>query len=225
MGEEEERGEGEGQREGKGVRAQHFALFSLPRTSFAFCFLSRGVFSLNCGRGPLPPTTKIVRLGCVGTDRETPASARGGGGRVGEEGVWREGGVEGGRGASREEGRGGASEGEVQSEASPLTFNLLPPSKKKTGKTKKKHRKKRKMMRQQYSSHARHVYNHQQHWHKFLVTPEYREVFSYVTFLLLYFQPRVNWCSCASVVIFSSSGEINSLSQSCAVFCPECVVQ
>ena len=65
----------------------------------------------------------------------------------------------------------------------------------------------------------------QQHWHEFPVTPEYSELLSYVTFLLLYFQLRVNWCSFASVVIFSNSGEINSLSQFSAVFSHQCVVQ
>ena len=40
--------------------------------------------------------------------------------------------------------------------------------------------------------------------------PEYRDLLSYVTFLL---SARVNWCSCASVVIFSNSGEISLLFQ------------
>ena len=50
--------------------------------------------------------------------------------------------------------------------------------------------------------------------------PGYRDLLSYVTFLLAmwlvfcYFFPsaRVNWCSCASVVIFSNSVVVNSLS-------------
>ena len=51
--------------------------------------------------------------------------------------------------------------------------------------------------------------------------PGYRDLLSYVTFLLdmwpvlcCFFCPsaRVNWCSCASVVIFSNSVVINSLS-------------
>ena len=37
---------------------------------------------------------------------------------------------------------------------------------------------------------------------------------------------RMNWCSCASVVIFANSGETNSLSQFFSpVFSPQCVVQ
>ena len=43
--------------------------------------------------------------------------------------------------------------------------------------------------------------NHQQHWHEFPLTREYRDLLSYVTFLLLYCQLRV------------TSGDINSLLQ------------
>ena len=50
--------------------------------------------------------------------------------------------------------------------------------------------------------------------------PGYRDLLSYVTFLLdmwtvlccFFSSARVNWCSCASVVIFSNSVVINSLS-------------
>ena len=49
--------------------------------------------------------------------------------------------------------------------------------------------------------------------------PRYRDLLSYVTFLLdmwpvfcCFPSARVNWCSCASVVIFSNSVVINSLS-------------
>ena len=49
--------------------------------------------------------------------------------------------------------------------------------------------------------------------------PGYRDLLSYVTFLLdmwpvffVFPSPCVNWCSCASVVIFSNSVVINSLS-------------
>ena len=50
--------------------------------------------------------------------------------------------------------------------------------------------------------------------------PGYRDLLSYVTFLLdvwpvfccFFPSARVNWCSCASVVIFSNSVVINSLS-------------
>ena len=50
--------------------------------------------------------------------------------------------------------------------------------------------------------------------------PGYRDLLSYVTFLLdmwtvfcwFFFSARENWCSCASVVIFTNSVVINSLS-------------
>ena len=45
----------------------------------------------------------------------------------------------------------------------------------------------------------------------------YRDLLSHVTFLLdvwlVFFLARVNWCSCASVVMFSNSVVINSLSR------------
>ena len=55
-------------------------------------------------------------------------------------------------------------------------------------------------------------------WNVSLVKPGYRDLLSYVTVFWLcglssvILSARVNWCSCASVVIFSNSVVINSLS-------------